>query len=63
MKEFKVDHVYQCGYFGETSGEKLDGLGVERARREDIAYFKQVGVYKQVSYREGLEATEAPCVC
>lgn len=44
-------------YNDEASGEKLDIAEVERARREDIEYFKEMEVYKKVPYSRAVETT------
>lgn len=43
-EEASIDYISQGEYFHEASGKKLDGAEVENARREEIAYFKLVGM-------------------
>lgn len=51
-----TDYVYQGECFDETSGKRLDRAEVEKARMEEIAYFKQMGVCEKGPYPGSVDA-------
>ena len=43
--------------YDDLSGDRLDPLLMKKARREEIEYFKEMGVYDKVDLREAYEVT------
>lgn len=53
-----IDCVYHGEYHDETSGERLDSDEVEKARCEEIEYFKEVKVKEKVPCSRAMEDRE-----